>query len=322
MLNNIIRGWFLLVGVVLAGNLWALPLCTENTPKSNGTEATCEIVIDDIYLTQTSVGKVAVSCKRLKIDKQVEGMLNGAVPNTYNVTAALNQYLSASSERIMPLVVGPNGKFYTTDHHHLGTAIWTYKSERKDYDRSKLRFQAYIATNWSNSPDITMDNFWAKMADTNRAWPYDNNGNKLTGHFTSDDGPYPQDFGETRNDKYRSLSRWVRESCLYIKEGKTQCKDIAGDLGITPTKGDFEEFVWANYLRTALPWPDGKKDSVTKLLKLWKSAPKKASSKEAKEYLEGFAGGPTAFGYNKKGKYLKLDFDGGCEEPTNKVKKP
>ena len=29
-----------------------------------------------------------------------------------------------------------------------------------------------------------------------------------------------------------------------------------------------------------------------------------------------------AFGYNKKGKYLKLDFDGGCEDPTNKVEKP
>ncbi len=320
MQKQVLRVLLLILGVVPAGSLWAARLCTVDTPADGKT--ICEIPIGDVHLTQTSVGKVAVACKRLSIDEKVEGILDGAVPTTDNVTAALNQYLAANPNRQMPLVIGPNRKFYTTDHHHLGTAVWTYKTERKDYDRSKVRFQAVIVTDWSNFPGITMDNFWEKMAETNRAWPYDNNGNKLTGHYTSEDGPYPQSFGETRNDKYRTLSRWVRESCLYIKEGKEQCAGIARDLGTTPTKGDFEEFVWANYLRGALPWPDGKNDSITKLLALWKHAPKKASSKKAKEFLEKFKGGPEAYGYNKRGAYLKLSFDGGCEEPTHKVKKP
>ena len=315
MLKRFFSVVILVVGLVLAGAVGAAPLCTPQTPVGGK----CEIVLGDVHLTQTSVGKVAVACKRLSVDRQVQGILNGATPTTDNVAAALNEYLAANDNRILPLVIGPNKKFYTTDHHHLGTAVWTYKENYNDYDRSKVRFQAQITVDWSNTADITMDNFWEKMAAANQAWPYDNNGDKLTGRYTSEDGPYPQSFGQTKNDKYRSLSRWVRESCLYIKEGKEQCKKIAKKLQITPNKGDFEEFVWANYLRQNLPWPKGKENEIDKLKEIYKKTPEEMASKDAKAFLMNLQYDPKKYGYNKKGLHLKLVFDGGCEDPTHKI---
>jgi hypothetical protein len=297
--------------------------------KSDYGQKNCTISMNDIHLTQYSVGKVAVECKINKVEKWINKHLDNN--GDTSMVKALNAYLK-SDNRHIPLVRGPNnsdGKtFYTTDHHHLGTAVWNYDGYKdlSKKNKKKVKFIAEVTNDYSN---LSWQKFWQKMKEEKKTWPYYNNGKEIpSSKFNSEDGPYPANFGimfeDEHNDIYRTLSRWVRENCLYLKDGKDQCDLIAERSHITPKAADFMEFVWANYLRETLPWPNGSSlphDNI--LLTLYSESPEKMRSDQAKQWLQKRGYSPVDYGYHNNGQYLYLNFDkDSCEDPIEQIITP
>ncbi len=156
-----------------------------------------EANLKDLHPTQLTIGKIVVADKKKSL-------------------AAL----SAADQRgfmqghPMPAVVGPQGKLYITDHHHLGRAALeagvTCGFFQVDEDLSKCK----------------LDEFWEKMNDNQWVHPLDENGVR---HCYS---TLPDSLGKLVDDVYRSLAGYVRDAHGYDK---------------TPTA--FAEFIWADFFR-------------------------------------------------------------------------
>jgi len=113
-----------------------------------------------------------------------------------------------------PSVLGPKGKYYIVDHHHLGLALL-----EEDID------SAYVTVLHDYSW-LEADRFWRVMEFHQLTHPYDEHGTRLT----YDD--IPKTVSDLRNDPYRSLAGFVREAGGYAKD-------------TTP----FSEFLWADFFR-------------------------------------------------------------------------
>jgi hypothetical protein len=118
----------------------------------------------------------------------------------------------------MPVVVGPEGKLFIIDHHHLGRAA----------------LEAGVEVGWvqveADLSKLSGDAFWTEM-DT-RAWvhPLDEHG--VRHHYDR----IPHHLDGLVDDVYRSLARFVRT-----------------DAGYNKTPSPFAEFVWADFFRRLIP---------------------------------------------------------------------
>jgi hypothetical protein len=125
---------------------------------------------------------------------------------------------SFMNDHPMPVVVGPEGKLFITDHHHLGRAALEAGLEvgclQVEADLSKL----------------VGDAFWKEM--DARAWvhPLDQNGVRHGYHRI------PHHLEDLVDDVYRSLAGRVRSTGGYEK-----------------TPSPFAEFVWADFFRRLIP---------------------------------------------------------------------
>jgi hypothetical protein len=125
---------------------------------------------------------------------------------------------------MVPIVIGPGGAAYLTDHHHLARALWDAKLSKT--------VNAKVIENWSDAgPE-----FWKRMKkhldDTTKepvplVYLYDENGNPLPGSET-----LPKTIADLKDDPFRSL--------IYILID-------AGVLEKDPTP--FSEFHEAQYYR-------------------------------------------------------------------------
>ena len=70
----------------------------------------CKLQVDFVHPTQPAVGMTAVNCKRDKLVRKSE--------------SKLDKYLR-KGRRVVPTVIGPDGNFYITDHHHLSTGVFS-----------------------------------------------------------------------------------------------------------------------------------------------------------------------------------------------------
>jgi hypothetical protein len=164
------------------------------------------------------------------------------------------------------------------------------------------------------------------MQEANRSYDYDNKGVPDMNFAL-----LPTDVNGLLNDPYRSLSRWVRESCGYVKKGKEQCDDIRTDHSHEAPY--FMEFYWGNFFRKQLPLTTADlkvcksipysatclDDEVSQLKEIYDKAMALAASPEAKTYFEGEGLNAWDYGYNPSGDHLKLNWDGykdACEEPV------
>jgi hypothetical protein len=113
-----------------------------------------------------------------------------------------------------PSVLGPKGRYYITDHHHLGLALLdegiesAWVTVQRDYS-------------W-----LEPDRFWRIMDFHQLTHPYDEQGKRL------DYSAIPKDITELRNDPYRSLAGFVRTAGGYAKDS-----------------APFSEFLWADFFR-------------------------------------------------------------------------
>ena len=119
-----------------------------------------------------------------------------------------------------PVIIGPRGVFYITDHHHLARAL---------YDIGESHTYCIIIDNLSGEG---VDDFWRGMEDNNEAYLKDQDGNVIT---PSD---LPTSIKDLSNDPFRSLAGAVREFCGFEKSANKSSSD------------DYLEFQWADYLRT------------------------------------------------------------------------
>ena len=121
-------------------------------------------------------------------------------------------------KHMIPVVVGPNERYYVVDHHHLARAL--HDEGIKDI------LVAVIG-------DLTMvgkDAFWGVMDNKRWVYPYDAKGERR--HFKD----LPKSISDLKDDPFRSLAGELRRAGGFAKD-------------TTP----FSEFLWADFLRRQMP---------------------------------------------------------------------
>ena len=119
---------------------------------------------------------------------------------------------------MIPVVHGPDERFYVIDHHHLARAL---------HDEGVQDILVAIVA------DLTMvdrDAFWGVMDHKRWAYPYDAKGERR--HFRD----LPKTVEGLKDDPFRSLAGELRRAGGFAKD-------------TTP----FSEFLWADFLRSRIP---------------------------------------------------------------------
>lgn len=115
---------------------------------------------------------------------------------------------------MIPTVLGPKGRHYMIDNHHLALAL------------HKEGVQEVLVTVSADLTALSKASFWTFL--DNRAWchPYDGTGRRV------DFSDIPSSIDKLSDDPYRSLAGLLRHAGGFAKD-------------ITP----FSEFLWADFLR-------------------------------------------------------------------------
>eukprot|EP00878_Enallax_costatus_P012424 GHUV01012975.1.p1 GENE.GHUV01012975.1~~GHUV01012975.1.p1 ORF type:complete len:202 (+),score=44.17 GHUV01012975.1:3-608(+) len=122
----------------------------------------------------------------------------------------------------VPVVLGPGGKRFLIDHHHLCCALWK-KGIKKCYAGTVCDYS-----------ELSPEQFWVAMARRNYLWGYKPDGTPIDLQKLAKQ--LPSTVEGLVDDPYRSLAALVRKAGGYQKSSKP-----------------FSEFVWANYLRSRVP---------------------------------------------------------------------
>jgi len=120
-------------------------------------------------------------------------------------------------KHMIPVVLGPDGRHYLVDHHHLARAL--HEEGVEDVLVSVIG-------------DLSMVQrmaFWGVMDNKRWAYPYDAKGERR--HFRE----LPKSVADLADDPFRSLAGELRRAGAFAKE-------------TTP----FSEFLWADFLRRNL----------------------------------------------------------------------
>ncbi len=178
--------------------------CDEQSKKGD----ICLCKIFDLHPTQASVGMAEVRIKAEKLKNEIQRR---------SERDFLKYLLKHNKEE--PIIIGPGGIFYITDHHHLARAL---------YDVGASKTYCTIVDNLS---DAQPDDFWKHLEENNEVYLKDQNGNPIPPH------ELPASVKDLSNNPFRSLAGAVRESCGFEKGDKS----YSGE--------DYLEFKWADYLR-------------------------------------------------------------------------
>jgi hypothetical protein len=133
---------------------------------------------------------------------------------------------------MIPSVLGPKGRHYIIDNHHLARAL------------HEEGVKEVLVTVAADLQALSKSSFWTFL--DNRAWchPYDAEGRR------TDFDAIPTSIDKLRNDPYRSLAGDLRHAGGFAKD-------------ITP----FAEFLWADFLRKRIKSKSVEKDFPAALRK-------------------------------------------------------
>ena len=154
---------------------------------------------------------------------------------------------------LVPTVLGPSGRHYLVDHHHLALALL----EEKEPD--------VLVTVMADLSALPKAAFWTYLDNRALCHPYDATGKRRT----FDD--IPKKIADLEDDPYRSLAGELRRVGGFAKD-------------LTP----FSEFLWADFLRPRVKVRQVNERfsaAIEKALSLAKS--------EAASYLPGWCGAHT-----------------------------
>jgi len=194
------------------------------------------IPIDDLRPTQMTVGFREVAAKRREWRERSN---KGA-----------GEYLG---RHMVPAVLGPKGRPYLVDHHHLALAL--AEEKQADVLVNVIADLSSLSKGW----------FWIYLE--NRAWchPFDAEGRRR------DFDAMPKRVSDLKDDPYRSLAGELRRAGGFAKD-------------TTP----FSEFLWADFLRPRVTRKQIEARFATALEKALKLARSEAAS-----YLPGWCGPHT-----------------------------
>jgi hypothetical protein len=125
----------------------------------------------------------------------------------------------------MPVVIGPAGKLYITDHHHLARAALAAKIDQACFE---------VEADFSS---LKLDDFWVRMDKNSWVHPLDQHGVRHRYYCI------PGRLDQMVDDPYRSLAGFVRDAGGFVK-----------------THGAFIEFIWADYFRRNIAIEDVEAD--------------------------------------------------------------
>jgi len=151
---------------------------------------------------------------------------------------------------MIPVVHGPDERFYVIDHHHLARAL---------HDEGVQDILVAVVA------DLTMvdrDAFWVVLDDRKWVYPYNAKGERR--HYSD----IPKTVADLKDDPFRSLAGELRRIGGFAKD-------------TTP----FSEFLWADFLRRRM----GRKSVERDFDKALEKALDLAKSNEA-IYLPGWCG--------------------------------
>ena len=117
-------------------------------------------------------------------------------------------------KHMIPVVRGPDDRYYVVDHHHLARAL--HDEGVKDI----------LVTVIGDLSMVEKDAFWGVMDNKRWVYPYDAKGERR--HFKD----LPKSITELKDDPFRSLAGELRRTGGFAKD-------------TTP----FSEFLWADFLR-------------------------------------------------------------------------
>jgi hypothetical protein len=191
------------------------------------------IAIDDLRPTQITVGMREVEAMR-KAWRAKEGD---------KAAAFLGRHM-------IPVIVGPRGRYYITDHHHLARAL------------HEEGVEGVFVTVIANLRRLEPASFWFVLDNHNWMHPFDEDGRRRRYQ------DIPTSVEDLVDDPFRSLAGELRRAGGFAKD-------------TTP----FSEFLWADYLRRRMKRKLVEKDFGAAL----KQALKLARSVDA-DYLPGWCG--------------------------------
>jgi hypothetical protein len=156
-------------------------------------------------------------------------------------------------KHMIPVVRGPDKRYYVVDHHHLARAL---------HDEGVTDI---LVTVIGDLGMVEREAFWGVMDNKRWVYPYDAKGERR--HFKD----LPKSINDLKDDPFRSLAGELRRAGGFAKD-------------TTP----FSEFLWADFLRRKIS-NKVVKDNFEKAMELSLSA---ARSKDA-VYLPGWCGPAT-----------------------------
>jgi hypothetical protein len=156
--------------------------------------------LTDLLPTQGAIGFVEVSQKRAEWQRLSKKMRKALI-----------------AQHWFPSVLGPKGRYYIVDHHHLGMALHEEGQE------------TVLLTVLKDLSWLDVDTFWRVMEFHQWAHLYSETGKRISHH------QLPSHVSALKDDPYRSLAGLARKAGAFAKD-------------VTP----FSEFLWADYFRTRI----------------------------------------------------------------------
>jgi hypothetical protein len=157
------------------------------------------------------------------------------------------------ASHMIPVVLGPKGRRYVTDHHHLARAL---------HEEGVKQVATTVVLDLSR---LELEAFWVVLDNRGLMHPFDAQGRRQAY------GDIPRSIEALVDDPYRSLAGELRRGGGYAKD-------------TTP----FSEFLWADFLRRRI----ARKDIEKHFEEALKRALKLAKSGDA-DYLPGWCGPVT-----------------------------
>ncbi len=192
-----------------------------------------QIDIAELRPTQMTVGQHEVEAKRREWRE-----------------AKADKRLKILGMHAVPTVVGPKGRSYVVDHHHLARAL---------LEEGEKTLQVYVLADLSH---VDKAAFWTVLDNSGWCHAYDRKGRRCE---LSD---IPKSLADMADDPYRSLAGQLRRSGGFAKTDKP-----------------FSEFIWADFLRRRVDEDVVETDFAAALVK----ALQLARSSDAR-YLPGWCG--------------------------------
>ncbi len=188
--------------LVAAGCAAAAPEAPPCSPQA-AVGSVCESDLARLHPTQFGVGELQVAQEKKELARKSPGKLRKTI-----------------LDKKIAVVIGPDGKFWLVDRHHLSRALWEI-GER----RVPVQIVGRI-----DKPD----EFWRAMRSANWAWLFDERGNPR------DPAELPPHIKDLPDYGYRSLAGFAEDEHLFNKPGQVF----------------FIEFAWARYFGEQLGWAE------------------------------------------------------------------